>query len=320
MSVGYHNSVQQCWTIDELGGMATSETLSRNVRVVSQPLMKFRQLTRLEMAFGAHNGSKVTFRKMSNLKDRGRAIGEKELVPNTHFTLSYGEVTVQEWSNSVNYTWTLSLLAKLSIEDMVIIGLMNDMAKTLDEAASVAFRDADLVYVPTGDVHNKTRTLTTNGEPGAIADRPFSMWDLKNVVDLFRCVYNVPAVDNNDYICISSCTGTRGIKDDPEWFASAQYGDPERLFSGEVGKIYGVRFIEETNVLNPNLPNGLGEMIFIGYDAVIEIVAYAEEIQAKVGADYNRDQGFRWVWVGGFAKVWDFATEGEVRLLRVYSR
>lgn len=319
MSVGYHNSDQQCWAIDELGGMATSETLSRNVRVVSQPLMKFRQLTRPEMAFGSHQGSKVTFRKMSNLRDRGRTIGEKEKTPNTTFSLSYGEVTVQEWTNSVDYTWTLSLLAKLSIEDMIIIGLMNDMAKTLDEAASTPFRDADLVYTPTGTVNNKTRTLTTNGTAGAVSTRPFSMWDLKNVVDDFRCVYNVPAYDNNDYVCVTTCTGTRGIKDDPEWFAAAQYGDPERLFSGEVGRIYGVRFIEENNVLNANLPNGLGEMIFIGFDAVIEIVAYAEEIQAKIGMDYGRDKGIRWVWVGGFAKVWDFAAEGETRLLKVYS-
>ena len=226
---------------------------------------------------------------------------------------------MQEWSNSVNYTWTLSLLAKLSIEDMVIISLMNDMAKTLDRAASVPFRDADLIYTPTGTSSNRRRTLTVNGTPGARATRPFGMWDLKNVVDDFRCIYNAPAYDNNDYICITSCTGTRGIKDDPEFFAAAQYGDPERLFSGEVGRIYGTRFIEENNVLNANLPAGLGEMIFVAYDAVIEIVAYAEEIQARVSLDYQRDRGIRWVWVGGFGKVWDFQREGEARLIRVFS-
>lgn len=320
MPVGYDYSMQQCWTIDELGGMATSETLSRNVRTAAQPLMKFRPLSRPEMAFGAHNGAKVTFRKMSNLQEGGRVIGEFDRVPDTHFTLSYGEITVQEWSNSVNYTWTLSLLAKLSIEDMIIINLMNDMAKTLDRAASVPYRAADVIYTPTGDVNNKTRTVSTNGAPGAISTRPFSMWDLKNIVDDMRCLWNVPAYDGNDYVAVGTCTATRGIKDDPEYWSAAQFGDPERLFSGEVGRIYGTRIIEENHILNSNLPGGCGEIIFIGFDAVVEIVAYAEEIQAKIGMDYGRDKGVRWVWVGGFGKVWDFQAEGETRLVRVYSR
>lgn len=307
------------WETSSLGGALTSETLSRNMRIVSQPKMRFRQLTRAEMAFGAHNGDTVTFRKVSNVLDEGRAIGEKERVPETEINFTSGSITVEEYSNSIPYTWRLSLLAKLSVEDNIIIALMNDMAKVLDKNAATAFRTADFVYTPTGTVVNKTRTFTTTGIPGAVSTRPIAGWDVKNIVDDMRATYNMPAFDGNDYVCVATSSFMRGLKDDAEWVEAAKYGDPEKLFSGEVGRYYGVRFIEENNALDANLAGGLGEAIFIAWDAVIEIVSYAEEIQAKVGSDYGRDKGLRWVWQGGFAKTWDFPLEGEARLVRVYS-
>lgn len=308
------------WTTSALGGALTSETLSRNMRTVAQPKMRFRQLTRAEIAFGAHMGDTVTYRKVSNVTNEGRAISEKERVPETDLSYSSGQITIQEFSNSIPYTWLLSLLAKLSVEDSVIIALMNDMAKVLDKYAAAAFRSADLVYTPTGSTTNKNRSFTTNGTPGAVATRPIAGWDVKNIIDDMRSTYNMPAYDANDYLCVATSTFMRGLKDDSEWVEAAKYGDPSKLFSGEVGRYYGCRFIEENNALNANLAGGLGEAIFIAWDAVIEIIAYAEEIQAKVGADYGRDRGMRWVFVGGFDKTWNFANEGEARLVRVYSQ
>lgn len=307
------------WSVNALGGYLTSETLSRNMRIVAQPKMRFRQLTRPEMAFGAHNGDYVTFTKVSNVKTPGRAIGEKERVPETELTFTKSQITIKEYSNSIPYTQRLSLLAKLSVEDNIIIALMNDMAKTLDKAAAEEFRKADLVYTPTGTITNKTRTLTTNGTAGAVATRPISAWDIRNIVDEMRSTYNMPAYDGNDYLCVATSTFLRGLKDDSDWVEAAKYGDPSKLFSGEVGRYYGVRFVEENHALDANLANGLGEAIFIAWDAVVEIVAYAEEIQAKISVEYGRDRALRWVWYGGFGKTWDFATEGEARLLRVYS-
>lgn len=307
------------WSTSSLGGALTSETLSRNMRIVAQPKMRFRQLTRPEMAFGAHNGDTVTFRKVSNVLDEGRVIGEKERVPETEINFTSGQITIEEYSLSIPYTWRLSLLAKLSVEDNIVIALMNDMAKVLDKAAAQAFRSADFVYTPTGTNTSKTRSFSTTGTAGAAATRPISGWDVKNIVDDMRSTYNMPAYDGNDYVCVATSTFMRGLKDDSEWVEAAKYGDPDKLFSGEVGRYYGVRFIEENNALDANLAGGLGEAIFVAWDAVIEIVSYAEEIQAKVGSDYGRDKGLRWVWMGGFDKTWDFALEGESRLVRVHS-
>ena len=52
---------------------------------------------------------------------------------------------------------------------------------------------------------------------------------------------------------------------------------------------------------------------------MIEIVVAPEEIQAKLGSDYGRDRGMRWVYYGNWAKSWNYATELEARMLRVFS-
>lgn len=309
----------QEWATSALGGTLTSETLSRNLRIVAQPKMRFRQLTKLEMAFGAHNGDTVTFKKVGNVATEGRIIGEKEAVPETNISFTSDTCTIAEYSNSIPYTWKLSLLAKLSVEDAIIIALMNDMAKVLDKAAAAKFRTADLVYTPTGTSANPTRTIATNGTAGATATRNVNTWDIMNIVDQMRSTYNMPAYDGNDYLCVATTTFLRGLKNDSQWIEAAKYGAPDKLFSGEVGKYYGVRFIEENNALNSSLSGGLGEAIFIAADAVMEIVAYAEEIQAKLAGQYGRDQGLRWVWMGGFKKTWDFTSDAQERLFRVYS-
>jgi N4-gp56 family major capsid protein len=309
----------QEWSTSALGGTLTSETLSRKARFKAQKKCRFRQLVRVELEFGAHNGDYISLRKFGDLQDAGKKVGEKEKVPETQFLITSGQVQVGEYTNSVPYTQRLSLFAKLSIEDATMVNLTNDMVKTLDHAAAEPFRDADIIYTPTGNTTNKDRALATNGTPADTATRNISAWDIRNIVDDMRSVYNIPAYDGNDYLCVASSVALRGLKEDSDWVEAAKYGDPEKLFSGEVGRYYGCRFIEENNSLTHSMAGGLGEMIFMGWDPVVEIVAYPEEIQAKIGSDYGRDRAIRWVYFGGWGKTWDYAADGEARMVRVYS-
>ena len=304
---------------NDVRGFWFSPKLSRDVRVVSQPRMRFRQLCRPEPGMGPHMGDTYKFTKISNLANGGQMIGEFDDVPVDSLSISYDELTVNEYTNSLEYTWYSSMFSELSVEHAWIMALMNDAVKTLDRAAAAAFRSADLVYTPTGSSSSKSFSLSTTGTAGATSTRNISAWDVKNIVDRMRATYNMPAYTGDDYLCVATSTFLRGLKDDSEWVEAAKYGDPERLFSGEVGRYYGVRFIEENNVMNGNLAGGLGEAVFIAYDPVIEIEIYPLEIQAKIAESYGRFRGLRWVNIVGWRKTWDFADEGEARLLLVYT-
>lgn len=308
----------QVWVTNSLGGHLTAPELSRKVRVAAQPLMRFRQFVRPEEEFGANRGDVLQFDKVSNVAQEGRIISELEVVPETNITIYKDQITVHEFTNSIPYTWKLELLAKLDINSMLVEALKNDMAKVLDKYCAAEFKNTDLKYTPTGSEMDRDYNLATNGTP-VTAERPMSLWDLKNVVDLAKSTYRMPFFDGNNYMTVASTTYLRSIKDDSEFIDAVKYGDPKRLFDGEVGRIYGDRHTEETNCLDGNLAGGLGEAITFGGDAVVEMSVYPEEIQAKIGSDYGRDKGLRWVWIGGFKLTWDFSSEGESRVIHVTS-
>ena len=51
----------------------------------------------------------------------------------------------------------------------------------------------------------------------------------------------------------------------------------------------------------------------------MEIELYPLELQRAIAESYGRTKGIRWTWYGGFARTWSFATEQEVRVIRVDS-
>jgi len=66
--------------------------------------------------------------------------------------------------------------------------------------------------------------------------------------DLARA--NVLPMSDGSYVCISHPQGFYDLKSDTStggWLTSNQYKNPEKIFSGEFGKLYNVRFISSTN-------------------------------------------------------------------------
>jgi len=304
----------QSWAV--YGGYLAAPRLSHEVRVKAQPSYKFRQFCRMETTFGAHMGQTLYFDKVSNVASAGRVISENEVVPTTSITIYQDTISVYEYSNSIEWTGWLDQLAELDINHIITNALMDDMSKTLDYAAGLAFLGADIVYTPTGTNYNPSYSVVTNGTPTQTTTRPCNTYDVKNIADMMKSTYLMPYYSGNEYICVATTSFLRGLRDDPDWINAKLYGAPQDLFSGEVGMYYGIRMIEENHILQ-DLTGGGGEAVFIAFDPVIEMDIYPEEIQAKVPEDYGRDRGVRWVWGGGFKKTWNYATEGEARMILV---
>ncbi len=310
----------QIWTQNAFGGNLTAPILSTTVRLASIKKMRFRQFTRLEGNFGPGLGDTLQFKKASNVATPGRVISELETVPTTSIQIFSDSLVVQELSNSIEYTDRVEQLARLSITDILVQKLKDDMANTLDRAVFSAVQTADLVFTPQGTLLQPTTLQSTTGAAGGSSTRQNLLFDVKNIVDTMKSTFDVPFFDNvGNYVAVSSTQGLRGLKDDKEVVEAQKFGDPDRLFAGEVGRIYGTRFVEETNVLNGALAGGAGEMCFFGDDALIEIVAKAEQLQARVSYDFGRDNAIRWVFWGAFSKTWAFSEASQVRMARLLS-
>lgn len=312
----------QQWAVSADGGYLANPKLSREIRVNAQPIMVARQFVRPDSAIGKNKGDTFDFDRISNVSTGGAALLESQTIPETKVTISKAQLTVTEYGNSVPFTGKLESLSEFSPSNIVTQALKNDMAKTLDTAAMAQFQAAKIKYTPTGTSGSPTGTFDTGGTVATAATRQVAVFDVEEVRDYLKSTVHAPLYDGQNFMGIASTGFLRGVqRDRTEFQTAAQYGDPERLFASEVGRIRNVRFVEETHVLANVLgtTSYKGEAVVFGEDPVVEGVAIAEEIRAKIPGDYGRDKGVAWYFLGGWKQVWDTANDGEARIIHITS-
>lgn len=308
------------WSVNTLGGYLTTPELSQDMRQKAQSKQRIRNLVSVQEAFGLGKGDTLQYTKVGNAPN-GRIVGETETVPTGNISFTKSSATCYEYTLGIDYTWRLEQLAKLDVYNQIVDALINSMARTLDAAAGAVCQTADLVYTPTGTQNDPTFTMGTAGVALAVATRPWSVYDHRNVIDLMAGTYNMPYYDDVGYVACGCTSFKRAFEEDGTWERLITPQNAGRAFRGEVGELSECRIVHETNVLSNAIGlNGVcGEAIYFAADAVMEIVVMPEEIQAKLGADYGRDKGMRWVFYGTWAKTFSYAQEQEARMIRVYS-
>jgi N4-gp56 family major capsid protein len=288
--------------------------------------MRFRQFTKFVKGFGSNAGDRILFNKISRVQTPGGPLSEGTPIPETNFVVGQGYVLVTEYGNGIPYTGKLEALSQWNPEDPIQRTLRDDMALVLDRESGRQFRSTQVVYAPTGTTAAPSGTFT-NGYTGGVSGtaptagtRNLTAWDVRQIADQMRRM-NIPKYDGENYICIGSILALRGIKEDQNmgaWIDASKYGDPERLFAGEVGRYYGVRFVEENNNLAENLGGGCGEAVFFGADAVSEAVAVPEELRYDVPQDAGRSKKIVWYCLLGFQIMWLWNADNETRIIRVW--
>lgn len=277
------------------------------------------QFVRPEPGFGLKMSDRKLIDRISDVATAGGKLTETDKIPETKTTVTQGSVIVYEFGNSVPYTSKLEALSEFSVDNIWTVALRNDMAKALNTACAEAFTGCQIKATPTGTTGSPTTTFDTDGTCSNAATRNLSMTDVKNVVDYMSETLYTPFYDGENYICIGPRSSLRCIFDDSDFVEAAKYGDPERLFAGEVGRIYKTRFIEDNQGFATTIGSYKGQCVFFGADAVAECVAINEEIRAKIPGDYGRDKGVAWYFLGGWAEVWNTATAGQAKIVHVTS-
>jgi N4-gp56 family major capsid protein len=308
---------QQLWVTDSLGGYLGNAKLSKQLRFAAQPLMKFRQFVQVREALGKNKNDTVYFDKISNINTAGGTLIETDTIPENAFTIERGTIVVTEYGNSIPYSGKLDALAEFDVDNAVMRVLRDDMAKILDKEVAGYFDRCELKWSGQGTGSYNLETCS-DGTATQTADGDNFASDVTEIVAEMK-INNVPTYDGQNYICIAAVNFLKDVKKSTDWTDAAKYGDPERLFSGEVGRFGGCRFIEETNYLsNTQGTTSLGgEAVFFGGDAIMEAVCIPEELRAKIPTDYGRSRGVAWYGLMGFAKIWDVATDAQPHIIHV---
>lgn len=302
------------WAVNSLGGFMYKDNLSDEFREAVQPDVKFRQFADVSNSYGKNKGENFHWNVYLNIQSQGGTLVETNTMPESNFTVIQGTLTVNEYGQAIPFANKLETLAKESVKKPVMRALKNDAKKAFDYAAHTQFNNTLLRVVPAAaGTSTSTLTLTTNGTATATNNIAFQKEHCKLVSDLMK-ERNIPAYSADDYFAIAWPSTYRRLKNDLEsiyQYTSEGFG---MIMNGEIGRYENIRFIEQTNVAKGYSPQNGGQtatawasgndwIYFFGEDTVMEGIAVAEEIRAKIPGDYGRSKGIAWYYLGGFGIV-----------------
>lgn len=184
------------------------------------------------------NGKTIEFRKFNALPKATTPLVEGITPTGQNYGVTAITATVSQYGAYITTTDMLNLTA-----------FDNNMAEITKLLASQAGRTSDtltrdvlaagtnVMWADHGNDGNDERT-----DLGA--DDVLTIEDIKKAVRALRRV-NAPTI-KGDYVAIVHPDTTYDLMNDSEWIDANQYAGSQRIFEGEIGKMYGVRFVEST--------------------------------------------------------------------------
>lgn len=234
---------------------------SREIEFKALPIMRFSQFATQKTELGVEPGLTISMLTYDNLK-LGGALQEMQNMSTQALSGSMKQITVQEHGNAVSNS---ELLIQSSFDDIMATTttlLGRDYALVMDcELRDVALSGTNIVYAG-GKASRDAITETDKLQVSTI----------KDAIEVLA-TNNAPKYANMYWICFVHPHQSRDLRDDSAWINASNYGAPEQLFTGEIGRIDDTRFIETTLMCNGK--------------AAITDPAYKEELAKGKGATQN---------------------------------
>jgi N4-gp56 family major capsid protein len=292
---------------------------SKEIEFKAMPNMRFLQFATQKTELGVTPGLTISMMTYDNLA-LGGALQEGVRMTTKALSSSMKQITVGERGNAVSVS---ELLLQASFDDIMSTAttlLGRDMALVLDvELRDTALSGTNVIYA------RKNDGSKISARTGLIAECTLKVATIKDGVEILA-TNNAPKVDGQYYICFVHPHQSRGLRDDSAWIEASKYGNPEQLFTGEIGRIDDVRFIETTLMCNGAAPVGdpayksalKKDSVAAGNPAVnvFQAVLFGEAYFALATAlpvelrdngiiDFGREHGLAWYAIWGTGKLHD---------------
>lgn len=183
------------------------------------------------------NGKTIEFRKYNALPAVPAALELTEgITPNGQtYGVSSITATIKQYGGYITMTDMLNLTA-----------FDNNMAEVVKLLASQASRVSDIIT--RDELATGTNVMYAGGkssQASLTAADVLTILDIRKAVRILKRV-NAPTI-NGDYVAIVHPDTTFDLMSDSAWVDANEYAGSARIFSGEIGKMYGVRFVESSN-------------------------------------------------------------------------
>lgn len=297
---------------------AVRTVYSKEIEFKALPNMRFAQFAQMKTELGVEPGLTINMLTYDNLTLGGALIENRPMTPQA-LSGSTKAVTVGEYGNAVSVS---ELAVQSSFDDILASAttlLARDYAMVVDcELRDAALTGTNIVYAAAG-------TTPVTVRSGLTADSKMKVATIKDAIEILS-TNNAPKALNGTYwICFMHPHQSRTLRDDSAWINASNYGAPEQLFSGEIGRIDDTRFIETTLMCNGAAPatdpsykaelkKGAagGSAATDVYQAVLFGDAYygmaislPVELRDNGVEDYGRKRSLAWYAIFGVAKLHD---------------
>lgn len=236
------------WTAVTTDGQTNGGTLfsdlvrkvySREIEFAALPNMRFAQFARVKTELNVEPGLTISMMTYDNLA-LGGVLEEGKNIETQALAGSMKELKVHEHGNAVSVS---ELTLRSSFTDVMrdsTVLLGRDYALVLDtELRDVALSGTNVVYAGSGN----------DSRDDIEATDKLTVATVKDAIEILA-TYNTPKYEGAYWIMFVHPHQSRDLRDDPAWINASNYGNPEALFNGEIGRIDDTRFIETTLMCN----------------------------------------------------------------------
>lgn len=215
------------------------DVYSEEIMFKAQPVLRFESVATKKTDLSASPGGRIAFILFSNLKGPS-AITETSTIETDVLESSMRYITVGEHARAIGFS---ELLFIQSVTDVLsdasqVLGM--NYARTRD----MNIRDS--LYTGAVTKYGDGVQLNRADLQNATQDK-MQMETIRNAVEVLA-VNKAPKFGGDAYICIVHPHQAIALRRESGWLNAIQYGDPTRLYNGEIGRIEDVRFIETTMV------------------------------------------------------------------------
>lgn len=278
---------------------------SQEVLLAAQPLLKFDQFAVIKTELNVSPGMTIQFLGYDNIALGGKLTEGTQMTTKTLST-NTRQITVYEYGNAVAMS---EFLLQTSFRDV-----MADSAVLLgrDYATVVDAEERAVLETTTQKVYGGRKA----NHQSLLAVDILDTRAIKDAVEVLS-TKNIPKVNGDFYVCFVHPHQSRNLRDDAAWINAAQYGDPDRIFNGEIGRIEDVVFIETTDLTVIPVNGGPATVntvidtykaILFGAEAFAKAVALPVEMRDNGIVDFGREHALAWYTIMGFGTLRDYTT------------
>jgi N4-gp56 family major capsid protein len=291
----------------------TRVVYSREIEFKALPVMRFFQFATVKTELGTTPGLTIQMLTYDNLKLGGK-LTEGTRMTTQALSSSMKSITVEEKGNAVAVS---ELLLQSSFDDVMASAtalLGRDYALVLDcELRDTALSGTNVVYAD-----KKDGSKVSNRE-GITADCTLKVSTIKDAIEVLA-TNNAPKYQGASWICFVHPHQSRSLRDDNAWINASNYGAPEQLFTGEIGRIDDTRFIETTLMCNgasakddPSYKEALKssdetkvyQAVIFGDNYYAVAFGLPVELRDNGVIDFGREHGLAWYSIWGTGLLHD---------------